>query len=112
MNRYACRRRRPGHPFCGVGLARHYDEQGLAVRQVVLNDLVPLLERLGDVVTPGHLWHEAMFELPKAGEQQANISLINTNSYSCSSTPPDMSQPDRSNGDFGLLYGGPGPSRS
>ena len=48
----------------GVGLARHYDEQGLAIRQVVLNDLVPLLERLGDVVTPGHLWHEAMFELP------------------------------------------------
>ena len=38
------------------------------------------------------------------------MSLINTNSYTCSSTPPDMSQPDTSNQDFGLLYGGPGPS--
>ena len=47
-----------------------------------------------------------------AGEQQANMSLINTNSYSCSSTPPDMSQPDTSNEDFGLLYGGPRPSGS
>ena len=36
------------------------------------------------------------------------MSLINTNSYSCTSTPPDMSQPDTSNQDFGLLYGGPG----
>jgi hypothetical protein len=49
---------------------------------------------------------------PAAGEQQANMSLINTNSSSCSSTPPDMSQPDTSNGDFGVLYGGPGPSGS
>jgi hypothetical protein len=49
---------------------------------------------------------------PAAGEQQANMSLINTNSYHCSSTPPDMSQPDTSNADFGLLYGGPGPSGS
>lgn len=43
---------------------------------------------------------------PAAGEQQANMSLINTNSYSCTSTPPDMSQPDTSNQDFGLIYGG------
>ena len=47
-----------------------------------------------------------------AGEQQANMSLINTNSYTCSSTPPDMSKPDTSNEDLGLLYGGPGPSGS
>jgi len=43
-----------------------------------------------------------------SGEQQANMSLINTGSYSCSSTPPDMSKPDTSNEDFGLIYGGPG----
>ena len=48
---------------------------------------------------------------PAAGEQQANMSLINTDSYTCSTTPPDMSQPDTSNQDFGLLYG-PGPSGS
>lgn len=48
----------------GVGLGRHYDEQGQAVRQVVLNDLVPFLERFDHVVTPGRMWHEAMFELP------------------------------------------------
>jgi hypothetical protein len=49
---------------------------------------------------------------PAAGEQQANMSLINTNSYTCSSTPPDMSQPDTSNEDLGVLYGGSGPSGS
>jgi L-rhamnonate dehydratase len=48
----------------GVGLARHFDEHGLAVRQVVLNDLAPFLDRLGGAVTPGQLWHEAMFGLP------------------------------------------------
>lgn len=42
-------------------------------------------------------------------QQQANMSLINTHSYSCTSTPPNMSQPDTSNQDFGLLYGGPNP---
>jgi len=46
---------------------------------------------------------------PAAGEQQANMSLINTNSYTCSSTPPDMTKPDTSNQDLGLLYGGPNP---
>ncbi len=46
---------------------------------------------------------------PAAGEQQANMSLINTNSATCSSTPPDMNQPDTSSQDFGLLYGGPNP---
>jgi len=46
---------------------------------------------------------------PAAGEQQANMSLISTSSYSCSSTPLDMSQPDTSNQDLGLLYGGPNP---
>jgi len=43
---------------------------------------------------------------PAAGEQQANMSLIKTNSSSCTTTPPDMSQPDTSNQDFGLIYGG------
>lgn len=45
-------------------------------------------------------------------EQQANMSLINTDSYTCSTTPPDMMKPDTSNQDFGLIYGGPGPSGS
>ncbi len=43
-----------------------------------------------------------------AGEQQANFSLMNSSSYTCTSTPPDMSQPDTSDGDIGVLYGGPG----
>ena len=47
-----------------------------------------------------------------AGEQQADIVLIDTSSYTCSSTPPDPnSLPDGygpSDG-IGLLYGGPGP---
>lgn len=47
-----------------------------------------------------------------AGEQQANFSLMNSSSYTCTGTPPDMSQPDTSNGDFGLLYGGHGLSGS
>jgi hypothetical protein len=47
-----------------------------------------------------------------AGEQQANMSLINTGSYSCNRTPPDTSQPDTSNGDLGVLYGGPSPGPS
>ncbi len=47
-----------------------------------------------------------------AGEQQANFSLMNSSSYTCTSTPPDMSKPDTSNEDLGLLYGSPGPSGS
>ncbi len=49
---------------------------------------------------------------PATGEQQANMSLINTNSHTCSNTPPDMTKPDTSSQDFGVLYGGPGPSGS
>lgn len=45
-------------------------------------------------------------------QQQANMSLINTGSYSSNRTPPDTSQPDTSNGDLGVLYGGPGPGPS
>jgi hypothetical protein len=51
------------------------------------------------------------FKLP-TGEQQANFSLMNSNSYTCTSTPPDMSKPDTSTEDFGLLYDGPVPSKS
>ncbi len=47
-----------------------------------------------------------------AGEQQANFSLMNSSSYTCTSTPPDMSPPDTSDGDIGVLYAGPGPSGS
>ena len=49
-----------------------------------------------------------------SGQQQADFVLIDTSSYTCSSTPPDPnSLPDGygpSDG-IGLLYGGPGPGR-
>ena len=48
-----------------------------------------------------------------SGEQQADFVLIDTSSYTCSSTPPDPNGlPDGygpSDG-IGLLYGGPGPA--
>jgi len=50
-----------------------------------------------------------------SGEQQADFVLIDTSSYTCSSTPPDPNGlPDGygpSDG-IGLLYGGPGPAGS
>jgi hypothetical protein len=51
------------------------------------------------------------FNLP-TGEQQANFSLMDSSSYTCATTPPDMSAPDTSTEDLGLLYGGPGPAGS
>jgi hypothetical protein len=48
-----------------------------------------------------------------SGEQQAELVLINTNSYTCTSTPPDPNGPPDGYGQsdsFGLLYGGPGPA--
>ena len=48
-----------------------------------------------------------------SGEQQAELVLINTNSYTCSTTPPDPNGPPNGYGQsdsFGLLYGGPGPA--
>jgi hypothetical protein len=59
----------------------------------------------GTELTVGH------FNL-QTGEQQANFSLMSSSSYTCTSTPPDMSKPDTSDQDLGLLYGGPGPSGS
>ena len=48
------------------------------------------------------------FQLSSGG-QQASFALIDTTSYSCTSTPPGPAgPPDGSQ----LLYGGPGPSRS
>jgi len=50
-----------------------------------------------------------------SGEQQADFVLIDTSSYTCSSTPPDPnSLPDGYGPDdgIGLLYGGPGPAGS
>jgi hypothetical protein len=47
-----------------------------------------------------------------ADEQQADMSLIDTGSYSCSTTPPDLSKPDTSNEDLGLIYGARGRSGS
>jgi len=44
-----------------------------------------------------------------SGEQQAEFVLIDTSSYTCSSTPPGPNGP--SDG-IGLLYGGPGPAGS
>jgi hypothetical protein len=50
-----------------------------------------------------------------SGQQQADFVLIDTSSYTCSSTPPDPNGlPDGygpSDG-IGLLYGGPGPAGS
>jgi hypothetical protein len=54
------------------------------------------------------------FRLP-SGEQQADVVLIDSNSYTCSSTPPDPNGPpagyDESDS-LGVLYGGPGPAGS
>jgi hypothetical protein len=50
-----------------------------------------------------------------AGQQQADFVLIDTSSYTCSSTPPDPNGlPDGYGQDdgIGLLYGGPGPNGS
>ncbi len=50
-----------------------------------------------------------------AGEQQADVVLIDTNSYTCTSTPPDPNGPPAGYGEsdsMGLLYGGPGPAGS
>jgi hypothetical protein len=50
------------------------------------------------------------FNLP-TGAQQANFSLINSNSYTCTSTPPDMTKPDASTEALGLLNDGPVPPK-
>lgn len=50
-----------------------------------------------------------------SGEQLADFVLINTNSYTCSNTPPDPNGMPSGYGQddgIGLLYGGPGPSGS
>jgi hypothetical protein len=50
-----------------------------------------------------------------SGEQQADVVLVSTSSYTCSSTPPDPNAlPDGYGPDdgIGLLYGGPGPAGS
>jgi hypothetical protein len=50
-----------------------------------------------------------------AGSQQADFVLIDTNSYTCSSTPPDPNGLPDGYGPadgIGMLYGGPGPAGS
>jgi hypothetical protein len=50
-----------------------------------------------------------------AGEQQANVVLIDTSSHTCTSTAPDPNGPPPGYGEtdsLGLLYGGPGPAGS
>jgi hypothetical protein len=50
---------------------------------------------------------------PYSGSQQADFVLIDTNSYTCSNTPPDpngMPAGYGENDGISLLYGGPGPS--
>ena len=50
-----------------------------------------------------------------SGEQQADVVLIDTGSYTCTSTPPDPDGPPAGYGEsdsLGLLYGGPGPAGS
>ncbi len=54
------------------------------------------------------------FRLP-SGEQQADVVLIDSNSSTCTSTPPDPNGPPAGYGQsdsLGLLYGGPGPTGS
>ena len=48
-----------------------------------------------------------------SSQQQADFVLINTNSYTCSNTPPDPNGMPSGYGEddgIGLLYGGPGPT--
>jgi hypothetical protein len=50
-----------------------------------------------------------------SGEQQADVVLIASNSYTCTSTPPSPNGPPDGYGQsdsFGVLYGGPGPAGS
>jgi hypothetical protein len=50
-----------------------------------------------------------------AGSQQADVVLIDTSSYTCTSTPPDPNSPPAGYGEsdsLGVLYGGPGPAGS
>jgi len=50
-----------------------------------------------------------------AGSQQADVVLIDTSSYTCTSTPPDPNGPPAGYGEsdsLGVLYGGPGPAGS
>ena len=54
------------------------------------------------------------FRLP-SGEQQADVVLMDSNSSTCTSTPPDPNGPPTGYGQsdsLGLLYGGPGPTGS
>jgi hypothetical protein len=47
--------------------------------------------------------------LLSSGQQQVSLALIDTSTYTCSSTPPGPEGPP---GGFQLLYGGPGPAGS
>jgi hypothetical protein len=50
-----------------------------------------------------------------AGEQQADVVLIDSNSNTCTSTPPGPNGPPtgyNQSDSLGLLYGGPGPAGS
>ena len=46
------------------------------------------------------------------GEQQADFALMSSGSYTCTSTPPDLSTSDTGGAGIGLLYGGSGASGS
>jgi hypothetical protein len=48
-----------------------------------------------------------------SGEQQADLVLMDSSTYTCTSTPPSPNDPPDGYGQadsFGLLYGGPGPA--
>ena len=50
-----------------------------------------------------------------SGEQQANVVLIDTSSYTCTSTPPDFPSPPAGSDEsdsLGVRYSGPGPTGS
>ena len=103
------------HPACfagrvdAAGRAVHHDA---AIRWAAPITIDPSAMPAGAELSFGY------FQLssgPAAGEQQADVVLIDTSSYTCTSAPPDPSGPPAGDGEsdsFGLLYGGPGPSGS
>jgi len=49
----------------GIGFAREHDYHALAERHLVLNDIASFVTSL-DSVVPGHVWHEASFDLQRS----------------------------------------------
>jgi L-rhamnonate dehydratase len=50
----------------GTGFAREHEFHALAVRTLVQNDIATFLKNRGDISTPGMMWHEASYDLPRS----------------------------------------------